>query len=296
LTELSWTNPDPNNPADTVTVDVYILESASLLIEDPNLGPDTLDAGVVQLSNDDAINTIDLSSLPASVGGGTYPLTDDHYYYWAVHCTDPNGGGPITTPGDVWYFIAGDAAPVPGQPVNQYLWVSQDDSAIPGGDGPSDVLYFQVTATYTDDGKSAIVDANFVNLNWGWDPDGADDILGNEDDERGIEEVSDVHNPATKTVTAVYRTHYDAADPNYTTDLMGYWNIQLEVTDATGTAVGTAGHHEIWETCGEAAASDPGDDFDGYYDTNSDCIINLTDFAAFAAKWLDCNPNKLSCL
>ncbi len=278
VTALSWTNPDPNNSADTITCDVYFLDAGlTKLIKDPNMGPDVIGAGVNLIADN---TTAETAALPPSV----LPLADDHYYYWAVHATDPHGdpntGGPVTTQGDIWFFFTGDAAPDPGKPVDQYMWLSQDDSAIGGfGDTNPNVRYFQVTASYTDDGKSAITDANFVNLNWGWDP---------ANDELGITEVSDVHTPGVGggTVTAIYKTEYNATDPNFTTILPGYWQIRLEVTDATGTAHGTAGIHRIFETCGEAADADPSDLYDGYYDTNNDCIVNLADFSDFAAKWL----------
>ena len=274
VTALSWTNPDPNNPADIITCDVYFLEGgASPLTQDPNMGPDITDPGVVQIADDITDETV---LLPESV----LPLQDDHYYYWAVHATDPHAdpnGNPVTTQGDTWSFFTGDSAPVPGKPVDQYMWLSQDDSAVPGGDGPSNIRYFEVSASYTDDGKSSIVDANLVNLNWDW-------AKG----ELGILEVSEVHDPDTKTVTAVYRTIYEEdGDPDNTTILPGYWQIRLEVTDGSGTAFGDPGIHRIFETCGEAAEADPGDDFDGYFDTNSDCIISIQDFADFAAAWLN---------
>jgi hypothetical protein len=88
-------------------------------------------------------------------------------------------------------------------------------------------------------------------------------------------------------VTATFQTHYDAADPNYSTDIDGYWDIELQVTDDTGTVAGTAGHHEIWNLCGEAAASDPGDLFASQYDSDLNCKIELVDFQAYAALWLD---------
>ena len=277
VTALSWTNPDPNNPpADTITSDVYFLDAGlTQLAEDPNMGPDITDPGVVQIADDIDAETLDLTTVTPAV----LPFEDDHYYYWAVHCTDPHAdpnGNPVTTQGDIWYFFTGDSAPQPSKPVDQYMWLSQDDSAIPGGDGPSNIRYFQVTASYIDDGKSPITDANLVNLNWDW-----------ADGELGIVEVSDVHDPETKTVTAVYRTIYaEDGDPNNTTVFPGYWEIRLDVTDGTGTAHGTAGIHRVFETCGEAAAADPDDPYDGYYDTNSDCIVSLPDFADFAEAWL----------
>ena len=156
------------------------------------------------------------------------------------------------------------------------MWLAQDDSAYDGGENNPNVLWFQVTATYTDDGKSTVTDANFVNLSWGWDPDGV-----NGEVQRGVTEVSDIHTPGVGggTVTAIYKTEYNATDPNYTTDITGYFDIQLEVTDGTGTATGASGHHEIHATCGGAAYWDPDDTFDGTYDFNGDCIVNLADFA-----------------
>jgi hypothetical protein len=60
--------------------------------------------------------------------------------------------------------------------------------------------------------------------------------------------------------------------------------------------LGVAGHHEIWELCGEAAVADSGDPLyidpvtgtgAGVYDVDLNCKIDLVDFAAFAAAWLD---------
>jgi len=283
VTALSWTNPDPNNPADTITCDVYFLDGGLVKwTNDPNMGPDIIDPGVIQIADDITAQTLDLTTVTPAV----LPLVDDHYYYWVIHCTDPHGdpntGGPVETPGKIWYFNTGDTAPVPDKPVDQYMYLSQDDSAYDGGENSPNVRWFQVSASYTDDGKSPIADANLVNLNWGWDPANG---------ERGVEKVSQTWIPGpgihtSGTVTAVYKTHYVEGDPNNTTDLPGYWQIRLEVTDGTGTAQGIAGIHLIYETCGEAAAADPDDPFDGYYDTNNDCIVSLPDFADFAAAWL----------
>jgi hypothetical protein len=276
-TVLSWTNPDPNNPADMITCDVYFLDAGtSKLTADPNMGPTITDLGVVQIADDITAQTLDLTTVTPAV----LPLQDNHYYYWAVHATDPNGGGSVTTQGDVWYFYTGDAAPVPSKPADQYMYLSQDDSAF--GDTNPNVRYFEVTATYTDDGKSPIADVNMVNLNWGWDPTNG---------ELGVEKVSEVWTPGpgthtSGTVTAVYKTHYAAGDPGNTTTLPGYWQIRLEVTDASGAAVGAAGIHRIFATCKEAAVADPDDPYEGYYDTNGDCIVNLSDFADFAEEWL----------
>ena len=218
------------------------------------------------------------------------PLADG-LYSWRVDVTDPSAGGPGTTEGNVWLFeVGGDGAPDVSQPDDQFMYVAQTD-----GDGDSNIRTFTVDWTYTDDGASPITAVDVNNLNWGWDPDGADNILGNEDDQRGIELVSVVRTPGTalpaaitsETVTATFQTHYDAADPNYSTDIMGYWDIRLEVTDGLGTTLGTLAHHEIWELCGQAAAADPDDDFDTTYDVDLNCKTDLTDLADFLSRWLN---------
>ena len=155
-TELSWTNPDPNNPADAITCDVYLLDAGtSMLPEDPNMGPTVTDAGVVQIADDLAAETLDLNDALVPV----LPLSDDHYYYWAVHCTDPHGdpnGEPLTSQGDIWYFYTGDAVPVVNAGPDEFAWVSKDDSPTDPDDDPES-YYITVVGTYTDDGKSAIL-------------------------------------------------------------------------------------------------------------------------------------------
>ncbi len=137
---LRWTNPDPNDPADTLTADVFILQSDTILTKDPNLGPDILDPGVVQVADDIAAESLDLSDAG-------YTLQAGKYYYWAVHITDPEIG---VVEGFDWHFLATEDSP----PTNvsagadQYVWLV---------DGTTQ---FTLTGTYADDGKSS------VNVEW----------------------------------------------------------------------------------------------------------------------------------
>jgi hypothetical protein len=273
LTELSWTNPDPNNPVDTITSDVYFLDAGtSLLIKDPNMGPMEIDPGVSLIADDTTAESV---TIP-------FALDEDHYYYWAVHCTDPHGdpNGPVTTQGDTWYFYTGDAIPVVDAGPDEFAWVAKED-----GDGNPLEYTITVTGTYTDDGKSPIADANFVNL--GWD-------IANGD--AGILKVSQTWDQTPNTVhtsgtvTAVFKT------VDGTTQIPGYWDLQLQVTDGAGVGEDVA-YVRVDVDCATAAANDDSASYDGYYDTNNDCIVNLADFADFAKAWLDCNANKLdTCL
>lgn len=276
LTTLSWMNPDPNDPADTITSDVYFLAAGTtLLAEDPNMGPAMVDPGVILIADDTTAESVEIPIV----------LEDDHYYYWAVHCTDPHGdpnGNPFTPQGDIWVFYTGDALPVVNAGPDQFNWVAKED-----GDGNPDEYTITVVGTYTDDGKSPIADVNFVNLNWDWDPANG---------EYGIEKISQtwVPGPGTHTagtVTAVYRTVVTGGADF--TAIPGYWDLQLQVTDGTGTGQDVV-YVRVDVDCATAAESDADDPYDSYYDINNDCIINLTDFAAFAEVWLSCNANKLA--
>ncbi len=138
---LSWINPDPNNPADTITADVYILESETLL-SDPNIGPIITDPGVVQVADDTTAEMVDLS-------GAGYTLTADKYYYWAVHITDPEIG---TVAGYDWYFLAtADAPPTVNAGPDQYLVTAGSP------------MVLNLDATVTDDGSHTITWADLTN-------------------------------------------------------------------------------------------------------------------------------------
>ncbi|MHC5123305.1 MAG: carbohydrate binding domain-containing protein [Planctomycetota bacterium] len=130
LTDLSWTN-----PADMVSVDVYLLDAGtSPRANDPNLGPAIFDPGVVQLVDDGAVATASLPSTPVF----------GHYYYWAVHVTDSS----TETQGMVWSYSVGDAAPVVDAGANQYegldptvATISLDGSVTDDGISPMVTLW-----------------------------------------------------------------------------------------------------------------------------------------------------------
>ena len=275
VTQLSWDFYSPN----TLGVRVRF-EKEPTGVYDPNWT-----SGVYTALADDA-RMVDLSTLT------TLPLDDDSLYSWQVETTD----GDAVIEGNVWSFQTGDAKPIVQEPLDQYMWLDQED-----GDGDPTIRTFTVTTTYTDDGKSAIIDANFTTGDWLW-----------EDGYNGVIKVSNVHTPDTDdpttgcksgTVVATYKTVAlgdDPARPTEVTTIPGWWNIRLEVTDATDrTTTGDYGYNYIGENCGDATVSegngDAGADPDyaalsGPYDANSDCIIDLVDFAAFSAKWLDQSP------
>ena len=131
-TSIRWQNPDPKNPADTVTAVAYLLESDVAMTEDPNLGPAVFDPGVVAL-------TVDSGQESATVALSAYK-----HYYWAVHVTDPNSGSPVTVPGYVWNFQTNNTPPTANAGADQYL--------VSTGSG----MVLNLDATVTDDGTPTI--------------------------------------------------------------------------------------------------------------------------------------------
>ena len=285
---LSWTNPD-------LADDSVLFFPANLGVEvkfgigatDPNFPVGTYSYSVAKAT----MSAFDTVALDTDLGV-TLPLADATNYYWQVIVTDANSAGDVVIPGSVWSFETGDALPIIQAPADQYMWLAQDD-----GDGDSTIRTFTVTTTYTDDGKSPIVDANHTTGNWLW-------VNG----DAGVIEVSDIHTADTPdssgaqsgTVVATYRTvalgDVGAGRPLEETQLPGFWDIALEVTDSgSRTTAGDTGHNFVGNTCAEAAADGGDEAFEelvGAYDVNDDCINNLVDFAELAAVWLDASPKK----
>ncbi|MBC8379094.1 MAG: hypothetical protein H8E62_07965 [Planctomycetes bacterium] len=275
VTDLSWINPG--------------LIEDSVLFSPTNLGIEVkFDIGVYDGNEPDlasytgtGIETVALSALTPAL---TLPLADDTSYYWQVIVTDANSAGPVVTTGNIWTFETGDVLPIVQAPAGEYMWLTQDDSGVPGGDGPSNIRYFKVEATYTDDGKSAIVgDPSFSTYDLGWNPP----------TELGVIQVSSTHTAdpdgpsgeQSGTVTEIYRTENDGT---YETVIPGRWNFSLDVMDATDrTTSGDTGSYYIGETCAQAADENPDDTFDTTYDADGNCRIDTVDLAALCAKWLD---------
>jgi hypothetical protein len=107
-TTLSWTNPDPKVGGDTLTSDVYLLESATSL-GDPNFAG--IKDAMTLMVNDTTAESVAIS--PA--------LNDNKFYYWAVEVTDPNtGGSAYQLAASVWSFATGDDPAVPNAGDDQY--------------------------------------------------------------------------------------------------------------------------------------------------------------------------------
>ncbi len=258
---LSWTNPDPNRPGDTLTADVFILESDQTLLYDPNLGPDVIEAGVVQVA--DGITAESVNLIEAG-----YPVQPEKYYYWAVHINDPTAG---VIEGFTWYFNTFDAAPRHADAgSDQYLWLGMDTNE-PG----------QVTLTLSgsvvDDGKSPLT------MTWSLDT-----ALTETDPAT----VVTIHNPV-----AIIDQPEDGLNTHTTTvtlDNTGWFYFVLTAEDAVGSTSDVVNVGVYADAC-QAAFADPADvPFSGDLDGN--CTVDLNDLAILAADWLGCMSEKLGCM
>jgi hypothetical protein len=138
--ELSWVQPEPADPADTVICSVYF---ACLSDSEPN-----------RLIAEGDINSVTLSEVGITLEGGKE-------YHWAVDCYDTGTG--ITTEGPRWWeFTAGNGPPEVSVE-DSYIWLTMDD-----GDSDPNSVVFQLTADVTDDGQPSDT------LNYKWEMTEAD--------------------------------------------------------------------------------------------------------------------------
>ena len=259
LAALSWKNHDPNNPNDTIICDVY-------LDDDPNFLSPSMASGIIT-------GTVLLSELDPNV-----VLVDDTKYYWYVDSTDPNTpGNPVTFPGVVWTFQVADLPPAVNAGDNQYLWIYMDDV-----DGEPNQVTFTITGTYTDDGKSPILSAEWIQ---GAHEGGGTVTILSQDWTPGPD--AEPHTSGTV-----------EAEINATAN--GWLFLTLEVTDSAGTGTDTM-NVGVYNTCLEAAIEDPSDTTiednwpDGHGDIDGDCDTDLEDFALMASSWVNCMTVKAGC-
>ena len=87
---------------------------------------------------------------------------------------------------------------------------------------------------------------------------------------------------------SVTKTSSDWANPtaDFTTDSTGTYEITLTATDTTGLVGSDTLEIEVVADACEAAQLEPGFEFN-YYDSDQNCVIDLIDYAAFAAQWLE---------
>ncbi|HOK67371.1 MAG TPA: hypothetical protein PK054_02845 [Anaerohalosphaeraceae bacterium] len=253
---LSWTYPDPNRPDDTLTADVYVLESDVLLSTEPNLGPVLVDPGVVKVADD-----ITASSVNLLTAG--YTVQQDKYYYWAVHVNDPTLG---TIKGFTWYFQTFDAPPVSANAgADQYVWLTMNDGTPTDGK-----VTFTLTGSYVDDSKSPVTVA------WALDP-----ALTQTDPATQVV----IHNPNSLTTQVTI---------DNTGWFFFVFTAQDQVgsaSDVVNVGVYAGACEAAYQDPSDIQTRYP----NGHGDINGNCEIDLEDLAILARSWLDCMSGKLGC-
>jgi hypothetical protein len=260
-TSLSWTNANPKNLSDTIACNVYFEVDDG----DPNFFGGPIATGITD-------GTIALADYSIT-------LADNTTYSWRVDCIDPNtGGAPVTLIGDLWTFTVTDVPPVVNAGLNQYVYLSGGTAA------------FTLSGSYTDDGKSTITRAEFVQGTHEKAP------------ETVVTYGAKVWTPGAGIHTSGTVTQAITVDGN------GWFAFNLEVEDGAGIGTDVGGNYTpgtpnneagvragVYGTCAEAATEDPADTYDATGDLNGDCKKNLADLSLFAAGWLDCDSAKTSC-
>ena len=266
-TELSWRNPDPNDPAQPdITCDVYLgTTEPNALFE--NYGLEKIYEGISTTS----------VTIP-------YALSAPNTYHWVVDCHDPNAG---LIPGQFWSFIASSAPEVQTNPA--------DTSALEGGSA-----FFSAGFTTT----SAIVSNKWykagnpaVELLPG-DPDVTIEL--------NYDEINDVYTSTltlANSETADDGLYYCAlgnaggATPSASAKLIvkrliAHWQFEGDAADATGIYNGTLTGEPAFEAngvIGQALIFDGTDDYvdlpDGFSDFSAGMSIAVWSNPTTPASW-----------
>jgi len=147
-TELSWIQPEPADPGDSVICSVYFA-----CIPGPN-----------ELIARGDIDSVTLSAVSTTEYPSGITLEDEKEYHWAVDCNDT--GTPFIVEGPRWWtFSTGNAAPEVTVEIS-HIWLTMDD----GNEDANNVI-FELTAVVTDDGKPSNI------LNYKWEVTGADSSI-----------------------------------------------------------------------------------------------------------------------
>ncbi len=212
----------------------------------------TNDANWIDTGNTTTIATVtdlDLDGDPDTTEAAA-PITLLHSvkYYWRVTSTDPNSGSPVDYVGSDWSFTTIGSSPVISSFDNVFTAMS--------------LLPADLAAVVTD------ADNNVDSVSW--------------------EVLTDDWSYPAGAIASVTDTTGDLYAPTatFTADANGFYKVRLTVTDDDSNATEQVVEVRVTQTTCDLAQLFPGFAFD-YYDVDEDCDVDLSDFAAFAAKWLD---------
>ncbi|MBC8378850.1 MAG: hypothetical protein H8E62_06735 [Planctomycetes bacterium] len=161
--------------------------------------------------------------------------------------------------GYVWDFQTLDSPPTVAAGDDQYLLTTGSP------------MVLSLDATVTDDGTPTITWTDISNAG-DMDPD----------------TVVTINSASTEDTTVTLTNGVSGA-------VTGWYQFQITVDDGINPAETDTVAIGVYPTCADAAAADPADGWASVGDIDGDCKANLTDFALFAAAWLDCNSNRVTC-
>ena len=247
--------PTPSNGAVNVLTDQVL--SWTDVASEPNIV--TVDYDVYFDPNESLVATGDASvKVGANQAGASYtpsPALDvGKTYYWRV---DVNadfdyvaGTEPNMIKGNVWSFTTVGPSPV----IDPYDNISTAVSLQP----------VTLSAVVSD------ADNNVAGVEW--------ELLAD-----------DYEYPAGATVPDVTDTTSDLYAPTATfvADANGIYKVKLTVTDEDSNVAEAIAMVWVLETACDLAPSTPGWTGYNYYDRDTDCDVDLSDYALFAAEWLD---------
>ncbi|MBP8604227.1 MAG: hypothetical protein KBI46_00110 [Phycisphaerae bacterium] len=259
LAQISWTNPEPNEPSGVITCDVWFSANYPeyLPFPDPNLLkiPDPNDRTAWWLENrnftnyaakvvsNQPINSLNLASVT------TLPLTYGQTYYWRVDTRDSSDPEAGTTVGPVWMFTAYNSAPQVDAGPTIYTYLT---------DGTVTV---QMAPVVSDDGRPS--------------PPGKLTFLWSL--QSGTSEAVTINSP-------------EVQDTTITVTAAGTYVFLLTVSDSELNNADTVTVVVSADACA-AAKSIP-----GYVrragDINDDCQVNIADLQLLAADWLNSTALK----
>jgi hypothetical protein len=266
-TELSWRNPDPNDPEQPdITCDVYLgTTEPNALYE--NYGLEKIYEGISTTS----------VTIP-------YPLSAPNTYYWVVDCHDPNAG---LIPGKFWSFIASSAPEIQADPSDTSALEGDSASFSAGFTSTSDI----VSNKWYKAGEPAVELLPS-------DPDVTIELF--------YDSTNDVYT-STLTLanieTADDGLYYCAlgnaggATPSASAKLIvkrliAHWKFEGNAVDETGVYNGTLTGEPVFETdglIGQAMIFDGTDDYvdlpDGFSDFSAGMSISVWSNPTTAANW-----------
>ncbi|MBN2513960.1 MAG: hypothetical protein JXB18_13565 [Sedimentisphaerales bacterium] len=258
-TELSWRNPDPNDPSQPdITSDVYL-----------GLDPNTL-----TLIADDTLET--KAAIP-------FALSAPAKYFWKVDCTDPNSG---LIEGPLWSFFTSSAPEVSVNPTDIFAFAGESAVYSAGFTSTSAI----VTNKWYKVGEPAVELTPGSNVSISLSYDDASGIYTSTLTLSNLTDAEDGHYYCT--LGNAGGTTDSASAKLIIKRLIAHWPFEGDAADVTGVYNGTLTGTPAFESSGkvgQAIIFDGVDDYidlpDGFSDFSAGMSIAVWSNPSAATSW-----------